>query len=256
MKHEIKNNFGKTIYTTEVDGRKHKTLQAKLKQAVFMAVSDGADLTGADLRGADLEGAYLRGADLTGANLRGADLTGANLTGAYRRGADLTGANLRGADLTGANLRGADLEGAYLTGAYPRGAYLTGAYRRGADLTGANLRGADLTGAYRRGAYLEGAYLNVPVIKNIHQEIQKATKHKGALKMGDWHCGTSHCRAGWAVHLAGDAGYELEKKTSTATAAYLIYRKSSDLPFALNFYASNEDALAEINRMAEIEASA
>ena len=181
MKHEIKNNFGKTIYTTEVDGRKHKTLQAKLKQAVFMAVSDGADLTGADLRGADLEGAYLRGADLTGANLRGADLTG---------------------------------------------------------------------------AYLEGAYLNVPVIKNIHQEIQKATKHKGALKMGDWHCGTSHCRAGWAVHLAGDAGYELEKKTSTATAAYLIYRKSSDLPFALNFYASNEDALAEINRMAEIEASA
>jgi len=171
MKHEIKNNFGKTIYTTEVDGRKHKTLQAKLKQAVFMAVSDGANLGGANLGGAYLEGAYL-------------------------------------------------------------------------------------TGAYRRGAYLEGAYLNVPVIKNIHQEIQKATKHKGALKMGDWHCGTSHCRAGWAVHLAGDAGYELEKKTSTATAAYLIYRKSSDLPFALNFYASNEDALAEINRMAEIEASA
>ena len=156
MKHEIKNNFGKTIYTAEVDGRKYKTLQAKRKQAVFVAVR---------------EGAYL-------------------------------------------------------------------------------------TGAYRRGAYLEGAYLNVPVIKNIHQEIQKATKHKGALKMGDWHCGTSHCRAGWAVHLAGDAGYELEKKTSTATAAYLIYRKSSDLPFALNFYASNEDALAEINRMAEIEASA
>jgi len=231
MKHEIKNNFGKTIYTTEVDGRKHKTLQAKLKQAVFMAVSDGA---------------YLEGAYLTGANLRGANLRGANLRGAY-----LEGANLRGANLEGADLRGAYLEGAYLTGANLEGANL-----EGADLTGANLRGAYLTGANLEGANLEGADLNVPVIKNIHQEIQKATKHKGALKMGDWHCGTSHCRAGWAVHLAGDAGYELEKKTSTATAAYLIYRKSSDLPFALNFYASNEDALAEINRMAEIEASA
>ena len=226
MKHEIKNVFGKTIYTAEVDGRKYKTLQAKLKQVVFMAVREGADLRGADLEGANLRGAYLRGANLAGANLGGA----------YLGGADLGGANLGGAYLGGADLTGADLEGANLRGAY--------------------LRRADLEGAYLTGADLEGANLNVPVIKNIHQEIQKATKHKGALKMGDWHCGTSHCRAGWAVHLAGDAGYELEKKTSTATAAYLIYRKSSDLPFALNFYASNEDALAEINRMAEIEASA
>lgn len=35
-----------------------------------------------------------------------------------------------------------------------------------------------------------------------------------ALDMGYWHneCGTSHCIAGWAIHLAGAEGYKLERE--------------------------------------------
>lgn len=69
---------------------------ATIKEAAVKAVSEKADL-----RGANLDGANLRGADLDGASLRGADLRGANLDDANLRGADLDGANLDGADLDG-----------------------------------------------------------------------------------------------------------------------------------------------------------
>jgi hypothetical protein len=36
-----------------------------------------------------------------------------------------------------------------------------------------------------------------------------------ALTMSSWHCGTSHCIAGWAVHLA-PGGYELEAEMKEA----------------------------------------
>jgi uncharacterized membrane protein len=55
------------------------------------------------------------------------------------------------------------------------------------------------------------------------------------------------------VILGGEKGKALEDKYSTSTAAYLIYRKSSDLPFALNFYDTNEGAMKEIERMAQVE---
>ncbi len=41
--------------------------------------------------------------------------------------------------------------------------------------------------------------------------------------MKDWHtCETTHCRAGWIVHLAGERGKALEEATSTAHAARAI----------------------------------
>ena len=70
-----------------------------MREAVFQAISNGADLRCADLRGADLRGADLSGADLRGAYLRGADLSGADLRGAYLRGADLRGAYFGGEKL-------------------------------------------------------------------------------------------------------------------------------------------------------------
>jgi uncharacterized protein YjbI with pentapeptide repeats len=78
-----------------------------IREVLEKAVSERANLRGANLEGADLRRANLEGADLEGANLRGADL----------EGADLRGANLRGAYLRGADLRGANLRGAYLYGA-------------------------------------------------------------------------------------------------------------------------------------------
>ena len=75
--------------------------------------------------------------------------------------------------------------------------------------------------------------------------------------MENWHtCETTHCRAGWVVTLAGEAGKALESFHSTELAAMLIYRESS--PHRVNpgrFYDSNEDAMADMKRMAELESS-
>lgn len=62
----------------------------------------------------------------------------------------------------------------------------------------------------------------------------------------DWHtCETTHCRAGWVVQLAGEAG------------ATLIYRASDpDLGPLPDFYCDNETAMRDIKRRAEMEATA
>ena len=157
---------------------------------------------------------------------------------ARRNGADLSGADLRGADLRGADLSGADLSGAVL-----RGADL-----RGADLSGAVLRGADLPDW-------------MPRIENIHQRVFAAASAPGALDMGVWHragnfCGTTHCRAGWVNHLAGDAGRVLEGVYGPAAAAAMIYAASDpDLERTPNFYATNGDALDDMKALAEKEAA-
>jgi uncharacterized protein YjbI with pentapeptide repeats len=142
--------------------------------------------------------------------------------------------------------------------AIKEGANLEGANLRGADLRGANLRGADLRGANLEGADLRGANLpRVPIIPNIHNAVYNAASAPGALNMSHWHtdCGTTHCRAGWVTVLAGEAGRNLEEHVGTASAAYLIYRKSDPSPYPLNFYADNETALADMKRMAEKESA-
>ena len=77
------------------------------------------------------------------------------------------------------------------------------------------------------------------------------------LEMGDWHtCDTTHCRAGWVVHIAGEEGYALEEKTDTAFAAMMIYKKSSEKIHVSvsRFFDSNERGMADIVRCAELEA--
>jgi hypothetical protein len=74
--------------------------------------------------------------------------------------------------------------------------------------------------------------------------------------MGQWHaCATTHCRAGWAIHLAGEAGYELEKNTSPVFAAMQIYRASGFEISPCRFFDGNEVALADMKRLAEEEAN-
>ena len=164
---------------------------------------------------------------------------GAYLKGAYLEGADLKGAYLEGADLKGADLKGADLKGAYLKGAYLEGADLKGAYLEGADLKGVKF------------------WDDVPVIPNIHQAVYAAASAPNALDMSTWHhsCGTTHCRAGWVITLAGDAGKKLETIMGTAVAAAMIYAKSDpNLGLIPDFYASNPIALNDMRRRAEAEA--
>jgi hypothetical protein len=101
----------------------------------------------------------------------------------------------------------------------------------------------------------EGAALGqppIPVIENIHAKVFEAVSQPDALDMSTWHaCNTTHCRAGWVVHLAGEAGYALERFHNTALAAQLIYRESGHPINPCRFYDSNTDALADMKRLAE-----
>ena len=72
--------------------------------------------------------------------------------------------------------------------------------------------------------------------------------------MKSWHsCSTTHCRAGWVVHLAGEAGYALERFHNTPLAAQLIYRASGAPISPVRFYDSDADAMADMRRLAETE---
>jgi hypothetical protein len=274
---EIKNRFtGALIYKSETA----ETIRA----AVVEAISARANLAGANLAGANLADANLAGANLADANLAGANLAGANLAGA----------NLADAYLADAYLADANLAGAYLADAY-----LADAYLAGANLAGANLADANLAGAYLADAYLARArslpagfeakdppepYIyrggvtspegrvermrlfrernpDVPVVENLDRKILDAiTTGGGELNMGAWHtCETTHCRAGWAIHLAGPAGYALQEKLGgedrggAERAGRAIYRASTGrVP---HFFADNESALEDIKRCAEEQAT-
>ena len=160
------------------------------------------------------------------------------------------------ADLTGADLTGADLTHAVLTGAVFRHAVLTGADLTAADLRGAVFTDADLTGADLTGAVLRGAE-NVPVIPNIHQAVYAAATPAGALNMRQWHtCSTTHCRAGWVVALAGEAGAMLESQlgNDTSLAAIMIYMASDPTMERIpDFYCDRETALKDMRKAAERE---
>ena len=219
----------------------------------------------ADLAGAYLAGAYLAGADLADAYLAGADLAGAYLAGADLAGADLAGANLARADLADADLAGANLADANLARAYLAGANLAGADLADADLAGAKNYDpaapieskAPFVRKAGREARLDHAkryrehHPEVPIVANLDAQILDiVTSGKGVLDMGGWHgCETTHCRAGWAVHLAGEKGYALEKELGGAEyAGRAIYRASTGRsPY---FFATNERALEDIERCA------
>jgi hypothetical protein len=69
------------------------------------SVAEGVS-NGLDLSGADLTESMLAGAELCGADLRGTIFERACLRGVRLEGADLTGAVLTGADMTGAKTAG------------------------------------------------------------------------------------------------------------------------------------------------------
>ncbi len=100
--------------------------------------------------------------------------------------------------------------------------------------------------------------MDVPVIENIHARVLEAvTATPDALNMETWHsCETTHCRGGWVVEIAGEAGKKLEKETSTLFAAMQIYRASSPITVSpTRFFEPNEAALDDMKRCAEREAA-
>ena len=152
-------------------------------------------------------------------------------------------------DMTPSVKLGLAVKWGFKSGANLSGANLSGAELRGANLRGANLRGAELRGADLRGANLSDCPVKIP---DIHKAVYEAASQDGALNMVVWHCGTTHCRAGWVVTLAGEGGAALEFAMGTAAAAALIYMASDPkLEQVPNFYASNAGALADMQRLAE-----
>ena len=266
MKFEVKNRFtGEVRFTAEIDCAEDAPVSIKLGLAVKWAVKTDANLAGADLADAYLADANLAGADLAGADLADAYLVGANLARANLADAYLADANLAGADLAGANLAGADLAGANLARANLADAYLAGAYLADARNLPSGIDQADPPEPYvrkpsaevyaERAARFRERNPDVPVIPDIDARILALVEaNPSALDMGSWHsCETTHCRAGWAVHLAGEAGYALEKQYGPERAGRMIYLASTGrVP---HFYATNERALEDIRECAASQAN-
>jgi hypothetical protein len=80
--------------------------------------------------------------------------------------------------------------------------------------------------------------------------IEAALASPDALKMDTWHtCETTHCLAGWAVHLSGAAGKALEAVTSPSVAGAILAPSLAHL-----FYVGNEEALEALPKIkAELE---
>jgi hypothetical protein len=276
---EIKHRFsGQMLWSGEA---------ASLGEAVIAAVRGGASLDGASLVGASLVDASLDGAILARANLDGANLDGANLVDANLVDASLDGANLARASLARANLArailvDASLDGASLDGANLDSANLARASLVDTSLDRANLDGANLVDANLTRASLDGASLakleqarlrrsrmsraeraadfrrrfpDIPYVERLDSKILEIVEsERGALNMLDVHtCETTHCRAGWAIHLAGPRGYELQKKLGWLAAGRLIYRAS--VGHAPDFFADNGPALEDLRKCASKEAA-
>jgi hypothetical protein len=196
-----------------------------------------ANLSSADLAFADLKEATLFHANLACAGLQQADLSGANLMHAY-----LAGAYLHGANLTHANLSDVTFSGACLTNAQLMFADLSDAFLA-ANISEANL------------GHAKGLPV-APVVPRLHAQIvERIDSGAASLDMDIWHtCETTHCRAGWAVHLAGPEGYALEEQLGTNAAGALIIIASTPalegrVP---NLFAETEDAMEDIRRLAAL----
>ena len=97
---------------------------------------------------------------------------------------------------------------------------------------------------------------DIPLVPDIDDAIETALAANGVLDMESWHgpddlwCGATHCRAGWAIHLAGKDGVALEDRVGPLTAGMLIYLASRPDQRAPDFFASNQDALTDIRKCA------
>ena len=94
-------------------------------------------------------------------------------------------------------------------------------------------------------------HIPVPIVPLIDVQIADAIAAGAGLDMEFWHyCGTSHCRAGWAIILAGAAGAELEQAVGPEVAGFAIYQASRPGVPAPDFFASRKAALSDILRCA------
>jgi Pentapeptide repeats (8 copies) len=162
------------------------------------------------------------------------------------------------AKLARMNTNDADFSGVDLRGFWLYNQDLCGIDFSDADLRDVDFRRAELSLSIFTGAVFSPELLaTVPFIEDIHRRVYEAASKRNAFSMRTWHsqCGTQHCRGGLVIHLAGEAGSALETRLGPKAAASLIYLMSDpDIEEIPEFYASNEDALADMKHLAEREA--
>lgn len=246
-----------------------------------------ARLTVARLNGARLAMATLHQACLRGARLASADLTGATLARADLRDANFTAAILIGASVGDASrvpAQGATFADAIVPDAWLRPApepsisdsrsgersveiseTLAQAHPGLLDLAisaddreptfAGTVAQTDRLARLARGYRLRNP--EVPVVAHLDARILRAVEEGGgALRMRSWHgegpaCGATHCRAGWAIEIAGEAGRALEARVGSRAAGEQIYRASTGrVP---DFFGWDEDALADLRRWAQLD---
>ena len=163
-----------------------------------------------------------------------------------KNGSNLSGANLIDADLTRANLSGCDLSYCDLGGSDLRGANL-----RGADLSRSNLSGCALSGSDIRGSKFDFEVATPDrAAPRIAAVAKAALANEDALNMRVWHsCETTHCIAGWAIHLAGEQGKALEGEFGSYIAGLSLLGAEA----ASHFYDSKADATAWLRGELEAE---
>ena len=104
--------------------------------------------------------------------------------------------------------------------------------------------------------------LPVPFVENLDIKIYEAvTEYPALFCMGVWHwkfnpCGTQHCWAGWAIHIAGPQAYAIEKQECSPFAALCVMKKANpDMDKIPNFYSTREKALEAIKKRADEQIS-
>jgi len=92
------------------------------------------------------------------------------------------------------------------------------------------------------------------VVEGLNKKVLEAVDNN-SLDMSDWHtCETTHCWAGWIVHLAGEEGYALENKTSPCFAAMQIFKASNKSSINPSyFFLGDKEAMVKIKEMADTE---
>ena len=92
-------------------------------------------------------------------------------------------------------------------------------------------------------------------VEGIHTAVNKAV-NEDTLNMTNWHskCGTTHCRSGWAITLAGVEAKRLEALTNSMFAGMVVFALSSDITLnPQRFYDSKQNALQHIEACADQE---
>jgi hypothetical protein len=85
-----------------------------------------------------------------------------------------------------------------------------------------------------------------PATPALHSLVLTGVQEKG-IDMSTWHCGTTHCRAGWAITVA-PLGLQLEKHLGPELAGRVVYLASTG--YSPDFFCSNEEAFEDIKRCA------